>query len=277
MDFKWKYNVFNLQKVLISYKEFKRGKANKDIQVYSHVVHPNQSRGPYRDYFCPVWLIDRQIKYATETCYSDDNPLLFPFKVICGKSFIDPAQDQNLNKWLPIPPHATRDVCVWLGVACGLSDLQLKSLLLHSEKSNVMASNYSNLRNQWGLVKDDPEMKKLLDSLEIVPVEHASYKQSRTLEDIMYKSPNMKCAKPVRKYPFAVLALLNNPILKKRIEDIGRLIDPSSHPDELPLWKVTLDEKLFYHACTMTADNFKDRQDFITFLEELKYLIVITE
>lgn len=93
----------------------------------------------------------------------------------------------------PIPPHATRDVLVFLAFASGLNDAQIKQFLLHSEESTTMKDCYSSLKDQWILTKDDPAVTEWVKDITIQEVKSISVKTEEQANAII-SAENVECA-----------------------------------------------------------------------------------
>lgn len=165
---------FKEGQVMVAYTNSVKGQ--KD-QVIFHTFLSNPSQGPHRLFYDVPTLFRRQIEIATDICRNEINPFLFPFFVnVHGVSLGKPAATFNnmINKKFPFNAHATRDVCVLLCKASGLSDDETKKYLTHSEKSTTMVEHYMQLARQYLSYRDDELTQKgfgsLTDNITMLPI-----------------------------------------------------------------------------------------------------------
>ena len=109
-----------------------------------HTFGRNQSLGPLAKNFDVVLLYQRQLEIAQKLCPIDNDALVFPFWRLNGISI--PKEAKSINAYLkhvfPFAPHATRDICVMLCVASGLSMEQTQDYLLHKKHAETMKMYY---------------------------------------------------------------------------------------------------------------------------------------
>jgi hypothetical protein len=134
--------------ICIQYKQSVKGQ--KEWVIY-HTFGRNPSTGVYALYFDIPTLYTRQIEIAKLLCPTEIRPLVFPFWINNGVSILKDKHtiNKHLRFRLPYAPHATRDICVMLAAASGLSKEETKKYLTHSEKSNTLAEHYYELADKY--------------------------------------------------------------------------------------------------------------------------------